>query len=256
MFTSLTSTPHMTKASAPTPTTWSEILEQAYGIFDNLDEKGFGTPPFSLGGGTVLMFKFKHRLSKDIDLFGYDAQWLSAISPRLNEYTAVLATDYSEQANSIKIVTDKGDIDFIIAADITHPVAREKAMLAGRFMEIDPISEILAKKLYYRAAFFKARDIYDLSATIDLAPDDARAAIKAAAPKKDILLRRLDELETLSGATLKSEIIPYDGALHHGHGMIQKVKSFIKSSVPKHREIATRRQYASIVKSKDDQTER
>jgi len=81
-------------SAAPTRDSWRNVLASAYLLFDDLQAKGFGTPPFSLGGGTVLMLRFEHRLSKDIDLFGYDAQWLSFLSPRLNETAAAMATDY------------------------------------------------------------------------------------------------------------------------------------------------------------------
>ena len=154
-------------------------MASAYALFDDAVAKGFGDPPFSLGGGTVLMLRFKHRLSKDIDLFGYDAQWLSVFSPRLNERAAMLAASYTEQSNTIKIVTASGDIDFIIAADVVAPVARSVDLIAGRLIAVDPVTEILAKKLFYRAATFKIRDIYDLSAAIDLAPDEAARAVRA-----------------------------------------------------------------------------
>ena len=45
-----------------------------------------------IGGGTVLMFRFEHRLSKDIDFFTHDAQWLSLLTPRLNDTTAAMTT--------------------------------------------------------------------------------------------------------------------------------------------------------------------
>lgn len=100
----------MKSSPKPTPETWLQILASAYELFDDAVAKGFGEPPFSLGGGTVLMLRFKHRLSKDIDLFGYDAQWLSVFSPRLNERAAMLAASYTEQSNTIKIVTASGDM--------------------------------------------------------------------------------------------------------------------------------------------------
>ncbi len=86
----------MKSSPKPTPETWLQIIASAYALFDDAVAKGFGDPPFSLGGGTVLMLRFKHRLSKDIDLFGYDAQWLSVFSPRLNERAASLAERYTD----------------------------------------------------------------------------------------------------------------------------------------------------------------
>jgi hypothetical protein len=210
-----------------TPNAWSAIIASAYALFDDLARKGYENPPFSLGGGTVLMFRFKHRLSKDIDFFGYDAQWLSLVSPRLNETAAAMASNYVEQANGVKIVMPHGDIDFIIAGDVAVPVNRTKLPLEGREILVDPTSEILAKKLFYRGASLKARDVYDLSAAIDLDPDEARRAAKAAASKKALLVQRLDEMEKVDQHALLQGITPYDGELRHAADMVAKVRNFL-----------------------------
>ena len=125
---------------SPTAQTWSQILAVAYALFDDLEAKGFGIPPVSLGGGTVLMFRFQHRLSKDIDFFGYDAQWLPLLSPLLNETAAAVASSWTEQANGVKIVMPQGDIDFVIAADVVIAVVRDRVTLEGREILIDPTS--------------------------------------------------------------------------------------------------------------------
>lgn len=217
----------MKTSPKPTPETWLQIIASAYALFDDAVAKGFGDPPFSLGGGTVLMLRFKHRLSKDIDLFGYDAQWLSVFSPRLNERAAMLAASYTEQSNTIKIVTASGDIDFIIAADVVAPVTRRVEPIAGRLIAVDPVTEILAKKLFYRAATFKIRDIYDLSAAIDLAPDEAARAVRATLSKREVLVRRLDQFRDVAAQDLVSEIIAYDDVLQHSQAMVEKVRSFV-----------------------------
>jgi hypothetical protein len=214
-------------SAAPTTESWKQVIKSAYRIFDDLEAKGFGEPPFSLGGGTVLMLRFRHRLSKDIGWFGYDAQWLSLLTPRLNETAAGIAQDYAEQANAIKITTAQGDIDFIIAADVARPVNREVRVVEGRELEVDPTDEILAKKLFYRAAALKARDVYDLSAVIDLDADAARKAAAAAEPRKQQILHRLRALAAYDKRELINAIIPFDGALAHADGMVDKVYDFI-----------------------------
>ena len=130
----------MASSAAPTKDTWKKVIESAFDLFDDLEEKGFGTPPFSLGGGTALMFRFRHRLSKDIDFFGYDVQWLSLLSPRLNDFAAAMAKDYTEQANSIKIVAPDGDIDFIVSADVVQDICRKEAPILDRKIQVDPTS--------------------------------------------------------------------------------------------------------------------
>lgn len=217
----------MASASAPSNDGWRAILAKAFEIFDDLERRGFGPHPFSLGGGTVLMFRFKHRVSKDIDLFAYDAQWLSLVSPRLNDAAAAVASSYAEQANCVKIVMASGDIDFIVAADVAAPVVRVQQRLEGRNVLLEPTSEILAKKLFYRAASFKARDVYDMSAAIDIDPDAATQAIRAASSKKHLLLRRLDELSGVPPDDLLEGIVPYESALPHAADMITRVGNFV-----------------------------
>ena len=47
---------------------WKPLLAAALAILDDLRARGFGAPDIVLGGGTVLMMRLHHRLSKDIDL--------------------------------------------------------------------------------------------------------------------------------------------------------------------------------------------
>ena len=147
----------------------------------------------------------------------------------MNAKAASLALDYVEQANGVKLVTARGDIDFIIAGDVATPVERTGERFLGREVTIDPIAEILAKKLFYRAATFKPRDVYDLSAAVDLAPVDAARAVQAAATKTNLVLRRLAELAKLHPDTLLEGIIPYDDSLRHAPDMVEKVMAFIES---------------------------
>jgi hypothetical protein len=234
----------MRAAYPPTTETWRQILAVAYALFDDLERKGFPNPPFSLGGGTVLMFRFEHRLSRDIDFFGYDAQWLTLLSPRLNEMAAAVASSYTEQANGIKIVMPQGDIDFVVAGDVAVPVMREKITLEGREIFVDPTTEILAKKLFYRAATLKSRDVYDLSAGIELDPGATRRAIRAAASKGHLLVRRLDDLAQLAPDALLEGLVPYDGKLPYASGMVPKVKDFVTGElgVPSMQISASRRE--------------
>ena len=99
---------------------WKPLLSEALAIFDELRAQGFGAPDVVFGGGTVLMLRLAHRLSKDIDLFLHDAKWLGLLTPRLNDKVAARATSYSEQANSLKLALPGGDIDFVVAGAVTR----------------------------------------------------------------------------------------------------------------------------------------
>jgi hypothetical protein len=66
----------MSPAINVTRDSWQGILASAVAIFEDLEGKGFPRLDVAIGGRTVLMFRFEHRLSKDIDFFMHDAQWL------------------------------------------------------------------------------------------------------------------------------------------------------------------------------------
>ncbi len=64
------------------------------------------------------MFRFDHRVSKDIDIFTHDAQALSWMTPRLNRIAEAVTPNYQEQANALKLTLPFGDIDLTVAAPI------------------------------------------------------------------------------------------------------------------------------------------
>ena len=122
-------------------------------------------------------------------------------------------------------------IDFVVAADATSHVERTRRSIAGRAIDVEPASEILAKKLLYRAAGFTARDVYDMSAAIDLAPHAAAKAARAARSKRDTLRRRFEELERIGATALLDGIVPYDGRLRHADDMVGKVRDFVLGEI-------------------------
>lgn len=62
---------------------WRNLLQKAFRLLDAVAADGFTLPRWSLGGGTVLMFYYAHRKSKDIDIFIPDLQFLGCVNPRL-----------------------------------------------------------------------------------------------------------------------------------------------------------------------------
>ena len=207
---------------------WKRILASAVAIFDDLKHKGFGNPDVVIGGGTVLMFRFEHRLSRDIDFFMHDVQWLSLLTPRLNDTTAAMVTDYVEQANGIKLVLPHGDIDFVVSGDVTDARPVETLDFMGRTFLLEQTEEILAKKLYYRAARFQSRDVFDMTAAIEFDRLSAVAAVRAAASKVAILDRRMEELERMPREKLERDILVLDRGRHLMAGMIARTRRFMQ----------------------------
>lgn len=187
---------------------WKPLLTRALAILDDLRARGFGAPDIVMGGGTVLMMRLHHRLSKDVDLFLHDAQWLGLLTPRLNDRAAALTANYAEQANSLKLVLEDGDVDFVVAGDVSEVRPTERLEFAGWSLPLESTEEILAKKLYFRAGTFKARDAFDLVATHRAAPEAALRAIAASAPRHEELSRRLRSLASLSPDAWSADIRP------------------------------------------------
>ena len=113
--------------------TWEELLSTALAILDDACAQGVGAPDIVMGGGTVLMMRMHHRLSRDIDLFLHDAQWLGRLTPRLNDRVAARARDYSEQANSVKLVMPRAiSISSSPEASRARRPPRRSSSAAGR----------------------------------------------------------------------------------------------------------------------------
>ncbi|WMW66334.1 nucleotidyl transferase AbiEii/AbiGii toxin family protein [Nitratidesulfovibrio liaohensis] len=148
---------------------------------------------WTFGGGTVLMQRFNHRTSKDIDIFLRDPQLLTRLSPRLNDTLEAHITDYAEQSNFVRIYLPGGEVDFICAKNITeHPSAYKK--IEGIFCNVETPVEIIAKKIAYRGDSFRPRDAFDLA----LVYSECRMAILENAhvfsPYMEPLTVRLDAL--------------------------------------------------------------
>lgn len=138
---------------------WKNLFSAA---MQQIKQANLPSSMWTFGGGTVLMHKFNHRFSKDIDIFFSDRQLLGYISPRINDALEDRAIKYIEQDNFIKIYLKEGEIDFILSPRISNckPV---QAIIEGEKIFLDHPVEIIAKKIEHRANEFKARDVFDLA---------------------------------------------------------------------------------------------
>lgn len=142
--------------------TWETLFNRAMDCLDTIPRAGVPEPPWTLGGGTVLMLHYAHRQSQDIDIFLGDPQYLGFLSPRLNDTIEAWASDWEEGPGWLKLAMPLGEIDFIVAPPLTgNPV--ETRVIQGRTVALDTPVEIVAKKLYHRAASFQPRDVFDLA---------------------------------------------------------------------------------------------
>lgn len=138
------------------------LFRRAMQIVDAAGAPGTRFDDWSFGGGTVLMRRFRHRVSKDVDIFVPDPQYLGYVSPRLNDTAESLTSRYLETAISVKLYFPEGEIDFIASAPLTEkPTAQETVL--GRRVDVETTAEIIAKKVWHRGRDFTARDLFDLA---------------------------------------------------------------------------------------------
>ena len=211
---------------------WKDVLRSAVHILRALEKRGFPRPDFTMGGGTVLMFRFEHRLSRDIDLFLSDVQFISVVSPRLNDYAASVVSDYVEQANAVKLIFAHGDVDFLAAGPVIPDDKSDDFLeFEGEHIRLESTAEILGKKMLYRAESLKSRDAFDLAAAMEYDRPAAARAVRAAASKAAILDRRLDELARLPADALESEILVLERGRHLLADMITRTRRFIADEI-------------------------
>lgn len=137
---------------------WRNLERTALSIIDNVQERSGKVFQPKLGGGTRLMLALDHRISHDIDLFIRDPQWIGYISPRLNDQVEDMVTDYEEAADFIKLKLPEGEIDFIVRGSL---LGLPDEASDDTPLPLEPVAEVLAKKLFYRGARLTPRDLFD-----------------------------------------------------------------------------------------------
>ena len=169
---------------------WEKLFGHALSILDESVAAGAPASGWSFGGGTVLMRRYRHRVSRDVDIFVPDPQWLGYVTPRLNAKAESLAPEYVEQATFVKLYFPEGEIDFIVSGRLTDkPTTVE--MLFGRKIQVETSAEIIAKKVWYRAAEFTARDLFDFALVAHREPEVLAEIALILRARRDALMKRL-----------------------------------------------------------------
>jgi Nucleotidyl transferase AbiEii toxin, Type IV TA system len=140
---------------------WEPLFHNALRILDDAADRA-GPFVWSFGGGTALMRAYRHRYSRDIDIFVRDPQLIGYLTPRLSPAAEELTDQYEEGGQYVKLRFDEGEIDFIGTGWLLASPYREDDVL-GRRVNVERPAEIIAKKVRYRADTFKARDIFDIA---------------------------------------------------------------------------------------------
>lgn len=171
---------------------WQVLFPRALTLVDEIRRHGGVEEPFwTFGGGTVLMFRYRHRMSKGIDIFVPDPQYLGYVTPRLSDIAAELTQDYIESGNSfVKLQFEEGEVDFVASPNLLSD-AWEIWDIGGKAVKVETAAEIVAKKLYHRGNRATARDLFDAALVIEREPDALRAATPFLLRHRDAFLSQV-----------------------------------------------------------------
>jgi predicted nucleotidyltransferase component of viral defense system len=151
------------------------------------------------------MRRHHHRLSKDVDIFINDPQFINYLTPRLNNVAESLTRDYIEEHNYVKLIFPEGEIDFVAAPTITTaPTTREEIL--GRPFLVETSAEIIAKKIWHRGDSFKGRDILDTAMVAEREPAELSQIAPILEGRRDVILARIEK----HGDSLREEFTALD----------------------------------------------
>jgi len=182
---------------------WQILLTHAFTLVDEIARHGIGDPFWTFGGGTVLMLRYGHRLSKDVDIFVPDPQYLGFVSPRLSDAAEQVSSDYVEGPGYVKLLRPEGEIDFVASPNLTaHPY--DEWTLLGRMVKVETAAEIVAKKLWHRGDRVTARDLFDLALVIEREPETLKSAAPYLTRHRDAFLAQIQQRRAVLGAQFEA----------------------------------------------------
>jgi hypothetical protein len=169
---------------------WETLFQRALVLIDSVGKAGITLSDWTFGGGTVLMRRYQHRFSKDIDIFIPSPQYLNYLSPHLNDTAEAMTGDYTLQAEYLKLQFPEGEIDFVVSAPLTQDAANAETLF-GREVMVETSTEIVAKKVWHRGDRFRARDIFDLALIAEKEPEALKSIAPILRDRKDVVLTRI-----------------------------------------------------------------
>ena len=145
------------------------------------------------------------------------------MSPKLNDAVEGSILDYDETTKHIKITFPEGDVVFIVAGNITGyaPVERE---MYGRNVFVDDALEIVGKKIFFRAAKFRPRDVFDLAVVYADRKDEMIEIGATMLEKIEELSQRFERMRNRSEYQAYAE----SGELHSLPGAVKIIRNEVK----------------------------
>jgi hypothetical protein len=143
------------------------------------------------------MLQIDHRESRDVDIFLHDPQLLSLLDPQKRDFQFdTRPSDYkSDGARFLKLGFDEiGEIDFIVAHALTASPTKQDTV-EGETVLLETVPEIITKKIHYRGASIRPRDIFDLAAAGEQHATSIIKELKAYRDEVDLTLETISRLK-------------------------------------------------------------
>ena len=159
---------------------WPRLFRIAVSLIQQVDEDGPGIVHWTFGGGTALMLHIGHRESRDVDIFFADPQFLPFLDPEKRDLNfEVPPSGYDGDGSRFLKFTFNGlgEIDFISAPQLTA-VPSAPMEVVGVVTLVETVTEIIAKKVFFRGASITPRDIFDIAAAAQDNRDGLIAALR------------------------------------------------------------------------------
>lgn len=170
-----------------------------------------------LAGGARLVLELRHRGTVGMDLVLGDAEYMSWVSPRRNPFIRLKALDHDEMGDRIWILLPEGELSFRVRRSLLGLPDQRSPFID---LPLEPVAEVIAKKLFYACAALTVADLYDLwSAEMKLGGIVSTGLIRLLQPRcKDIdgalaRLTRSDRSRIEWQRMVSAEAIDLDAAI-------------------------------------------
>lgn len=175
---------------------WETLFREACSLIRQVNFEHTIIDHWTFGGGTAMMLQIGHRVSRDVDIFLADPQLLGFLDPRTHDFKFdVQPAGYSgDGTSSLRLSFDAGEIDFIVAQALTSSPTTA-ATVEGEPVLLETIPEIITKKIYYRGASIKPRDIFDIAAAGE---EHADSLIEELRNYRQEVIQTLTTIDTLN----------------------------------------------------------
>ena len=132
--------------------TWERLFERAMACLDSIP---LAKVPFRAGASVVARLSVSRSgtaiaMTSTSSLEG--PQWLSVLSPRLNDTVSGLCQDYEEDTQFSKLVMMEGEVDFIAAPLLTSP-GMFLRQIGGRRVSLETPAEIMQRSSSFEEGY-------------------------------------------------------------------------------------------------------